>query len=500
MKFCGILLCTAMLYGHLLLSQRVNSLTAKITFNTGEAIEEISGKKVRTGSVLFVNDRFGNSKSACFLHGSPGSYINIGNDSSVKPLRGTLSLWIKIDVAMQGGRGYQFNPILLAKNNNGEDFNEAYAMAYDFKAHKLVVATSLNENLQVQLYSGDTINIDKWHHLAMTFDDDTLAFYLDGKLNSKIRKNFKSEYLQGDSVLVGSTASKKNERYLCASVDDICIYNSVLREKEIYGLYNQQDPNLFNMYLHWFLLLTTAAAFMAFVIWLFVRNYKRKLKQQELQNRVKARMNELETRAIRMQMNPHFMFNSLNTLQRFILEADIDKAQSYLSMFSRLLRQLIESSDSESISLAEEMRILSAFLEIEKLRFNNSFGYVLVDSVSSPEQVKIPFMLVQPLLENAIWHGLLPKNGEKRLYVSFTRLDSRRLVCKVEDNGVGRNYSAAKRDPLKKRSLALDFIRQRLDILGKMTGVKGELYIHDKTNSAGESEGTLVELIIPILN
>lgn len=480
-------------------AQQYNDPSAKFTFNQGRAIEEVSGTPLKIGSVLFVNDRFGNPKSACYLHGSPGSYLNLGNTVNLKPVHASILLWIKIDMAMQGGIGYQFNPIILAKNKNGVDFNEAYAIAYNYITKKPVVVTSLNNNLQVQLSSDDTLHLNKWHHLAMTFNDDTLAFYLDGELRSKIRKNFRSEYLPSDSVLIGSTASQKNERYLCGSVDDIFIYNRVLSANEINDLYNKPDHNRLKGYIKWSSVLIGIAALIALLVWLLVRRYKYKLKALELQNRVKARLLELETRAIRMQMNPHFMFNSLNTLQRFILESDFQKSYTYLTMFSKLLRRLLESSDSESITLEEEMEILNTFVEIEKLRFGNAFNFVMITSVKEPGKVKIPFMLIQPLIENAIWHGLLPKKGEKKLSVTFSEIDATRLLCMVEDNGVGRQKSAVQNDTSKKKSLALEFIKQRLDIQQKITGIKSYLKIIDKQNDEGAAEGTLVEIIIPVI-
>lgn len=493
-----ICICLASLVS-LLSGQNNRAPSAKFSFNQGAPIEEISGTKINTGSVLFVDDRFGNPKSACYLHGSPGSYLNLGTDERLKPKFGTIALWIKIDVAMHGGQGFQFNPIVLTKNKNGLDFNEAYAMAYDYKANKLVAVTSLSEKLQVQLYMGDTVNLNKWYHLAMTFNDDTLTFNINGELRSKIQKNFRTEYQINDSVLIGSTGSKKNERYLCASVDDIVIYNRVLNTDEIWELYNQPDHNRIHTFVKWLWRIIGFVALVTALVWFFVRHSKKKLALQEEQNLIKARLSELETRAIRMQMNPHFMFNSLNTLQMFILESNFTKAHTYLNMFSKLLRKLIESSDSESISLEEEIDILKAFVDIEKLRFGNSFEFVITNLVPEPSKIKIPFMLIQPLLENAIWHGLMPKIGEKKLTVSFEIIDTERLICKIEDNGVGRQKSLSQIDPIKKKSLALEFIKQRLDILEKISRIKSSLQIVDKVNSDGSSNGTLVKIIIPIL-
>jgi LytS/YehU family sensor histidine kinase len=208
-------------------------------------------------------------------------------------------------------------------------------------------------------------------------------------------------------------------------------------------------------------------------------------------------MNDLETKAIRTQMNPHFIFNALNTLQRFILEEDIANANSYLTKFSKLLRKVLESGNSESISLKEELEILKSYVEIEQLRFDKSFEFSLVSEINFPEQIQIPFMLIQPFVENAIWHGLLPKKDQRTLNIHFSDADENRIRCCIEDNGVGRKFSFSHRDPFKKKSMAIDFIQQRLDILQKATGINCFFTITDKENAQGQSEGTFVEILIP---
>ena len=235
------------------------------------------------------------------------------------------------------------------------------------------------------------------------------------------------------------------------------------------------------------------------IILLIVRKSRLELKKKELKNALNARMMELETKAMRMQMNPHFMFNALNTLQRFILEEDFTKAQSYLSKFSKLLRKVLESSEEEYISLEEEIEIIGMYVEIEKLRFGESFEFTLQNEVSNSARVKIPFMFIQPLVENAIWHGLMHKEGRRTLQVSFKRIDDQHLLCRVEDNGVGRGHQMKEIEGFKKKSLALDFIKQRLHIIHKATGIKGEIKIEDKYDSEGKSLGTIVEITIPIL-
>src|SRR6218665_3795176 len=212
------------------------------------------------------------------------------------------------------------------------------------------------------------------------------------------------------------------------------------------------------------------------------------------------RMIELETKAIRTQMNTPFMFNSLNKLPSFILDGNVKGAHIYLAKFSKLLRQILESSTSDAIQLSEEIDILRSYIEIERLRFNESFNYSLTSSIRDPEKCYIPFLLIQPFVENAIWHGLLPMSGERFLRIDFSSPNGQVIFCSIEDNGVGREHSFRHKDPSKKKSLALEFIGQRLQLLEKSTGIKCAFEIFDKKNDQGESTGTRVEISIPKRN
>ena len=477
--------------------QNDKGLIGKFTFNTANAVNEINGKQVKTSSVLLTEDRFGNPRLACYLHGSPGSYINLGSGPDLKPSKGTVSLWIKIDIAMLGGKGMEFNPIIIAKNKNEDDFWEAYHLSYDYNSKKTVAVTTQSERLQVQLYSNDTLTLRTWHQLALTFDDDTLSYYIDGSFNAKIIKKFRTVYSETDSVMVGNVSGKKNQRFLCGSVDDILVYNRVLSPNEILDLYNAPDPNQFNHYLNFILKILGLAAIIGIVTWIIIRRHKIGLLKEIEKNRINARLNELETRAIRAQMNPHFIFNSLNTLQRFILEEDNANAHLYLTRFSELLRKILESSSADSISLKEEIEILTSYIEIEKLRFGDSFDFVICSEIQDAANIFIPLMLIQPLVENAIWHGLLPKENNQLLKINFRDISDTTILCQIDDNGVGRSHSYEQKHVLRKKSLALDFIKQRLEILEKATGTKGSLKITDKKNEAKESLGTQVDIIIP---
>lgn len=485
----------------LLLTSALNAqvdkgLVAKYSFNKGNANNEIGNNNAKVYGAPLTEDRFGNARSAYFLQGNYDSYINLGTSNVLKPKKGTISLWVKIDGAIYKGSGVDHNPIIYTKSHAGDDFNEAFLIAYNFNVRKININTSFSELKQVNLIATNTTYLRQWYHVVISYDNNFLCFYLDGTLVGKAAKNFESRFLEGDSVIIGSRSGEKNNRYLMGSIDDISIYNRVLSPAEVNELYHAPDPNRYNQYLKWFYMIMAFIALTMLTVWLIVRRYKSDLEKQKVKNRVDARLNELETKAIRSQMNPHFIFNSLNSLQRFILEDDKVNAYAYLIEFSTLLRKLLESSEADSIPLKEEIDILNSYLRIESLRFANSFQYEVVCYIENMEQVNIPFMLVQPFAENAIWHGLLHKSNDRRLSISFTNVDDRRLRCTVDDNGVGRN-GLADRGTIKKKSLAIDFIRQRLDLLEKTTGITCSFKIIDKKDDLQNSLGTTVEIIIP---
>lgn len=486
-------------------AQTDTSVKALFSFNDFSSINEISGKAVRFVNANHVSDRFGNPHCAAYTHGAPGSYLNLGSGPDVKPEIGSVSIWVKVEGIMYSGRGYQFNPVMVVRNGvldsagRNDDFCEAYCLFYDYKTHRMRATSADSPEKQVGGSSLDTVTISKWHHFVITWDYNYLSLYMDGELQVKLPKNYKTRYSETDPLLIGNTNVAKNSRYFCGAVDDIIIYNRVISPGEVTALYHAPDPNKNHRYLQWGKWLLLAFLVVLLIIWFFLRRAKKDLQRQKEQNEINARMNELETRAIRTQMNPHFMFNSLNTLQRLILEGDEMSANSYLVKFSGLLRKLLETSSSESISLSEEIKILTTYVELEKLRFDKSFHFDLQNNVSEPDKVYIPLMLIQPFAENAIWHGLLPKKDNRRLTISFIDLNEDQLLCRIEDNGVGRGYSIKRKDPFRKKSMAIEFIKQRLEILEKVTHIKNGFTIIDKEDEAGNGEGTVVEIIIPKL-
>jgi Histidine kinase/Two component regulator propeller len=205
--------------------------------------------------------------------------------------------------------------------------------------------------------------------------------------------------------------------------------------------------------------------------------------------------------SIKSQMNPHFLFNALNTIQSYIYTNDKEKAAMYLGKFSDLTRSILAMSNKETISLTEEIRTLQLYLDLEQLRFDDTLTYRFeVDFNIDTDSIQIPSMLIQPYVENAIKHGLLHKKDNRLLLLRFTS-DTYNLHIQIDDNGIGRKKSALLNAQKSKKydSFAINANQKRLDILNYGSKVNIVMRITDKINDNGEPTGTLVELSIPII-
>lgn len=207
------------------------------------------------------------------------------------------------------------------------------------------------------------------------------------------------------------------------------------------------------------------------------------------QARADRRSTELEIKALRSQMNPHFLFNALNSIQEHIQENEPDVAADYLAMFSKLMRQVLEMSRLNEVTLQRELDVLGMYVGLERMRLKNRFEYfVEVSSEVDPEAVSIPPMLLQPFVENAVWHGLAKKDGPGLLRLSVARADGT-LQINIEDDGVGRYAAVEKGDG--HRSLGTSITQERLDLWSTQRGRTATFaYLP-------VSVGTSVELVLP---
>jgi sensor histidine kinase YesM len=214
------------------------------------------------------------------------------------------------------------------------------------------------------------------------------------------------------------------------------------------------------------------------------------------------RSKELEIQALRSQMNPHFIFNCLNAINRFILSHETEAASDYLTKFSRLMRMIMNHSRHSLITLAEEVEILELYLDMECLRFKNAFDYkITVDELIDADDVRIPPLLLQPFVENAIWHGLMHKEERGFLSITMQATDDT-LTCTIRDNGIGRKQAELfkSKSAEKHKSMGLQITAERMVLLTG-TGEPGHFFqIEDLYEPNGKAAGTQVVLTIKINN
>lgn len=213
------------------------------------------------------------------------------------------------------------------------------------------------------------------------------------------------------------------------------------------------------------------------------------------------RVAEEQLKSLRLQMNPHFLFNSLNSIQQIILSGDERAATLYLSKFSRLLRLVLSHSDRDKVNLREELETLSLYVELEALRFNESFYFnIECDEDIDPEEIYLPTLLIQPFVENAIWHGLLHKTGDRYLHIRFRENHEKNIICEIEDNGIGRAASIKMKRNKDFESKGISIARERIDMYNRKYMRQSEVKIHDLKNNKDEAVGTRVEILLPLIN
>ena len=207
---------------------------------------------------------------------------------------------------------------------------------------------------------------------------------------------------------------------------------------------------------------------------------------------------DLEQKALRLQMNPHFIFNSLNSIQSYILENDAEKAVLYLGKFSQLMRLILSHSSNQYISLKEELDAVTHYLDLEKLRFENKFDYTIkLGKTLDEEFIEIPPMIIQPYIENAIIHGLLHKPAKGNIVIEF-KGDDKKLICTITDDGIGRQRSMEieKQMGIKRKSRGMLITQARLEILNRQSEDEFSVKVIDLKDENGDPSGTKVELII----
>jgi ligand-binding sensor domain-containing protein len=251
----------------------------------------------------------------------------------------------------------------------------------------------------------------------------------------------------------------------------------------------------------WWFVLSLIGFTVSVAVWL--GNYRIQLLKKKVleQAEVNRKIADLKLMALRAQMNPHFIFNSINSIQLFILKNDTDSAHKHLSRFSKLIRHVLENSKHEYITIVEEIRTLELYIELERLRFSSKFDFkIIVKDEISIENVLISPLLIQPYVENAIWHGLMHlKQRQGELIITLEKCNTQ-LKVSIEDNGIGRHNSMAYKKDRTHKSIGLSINKERVEIMNSLH-LNNALTVQfiDKNDEHGEAMGTRVEIFLPLL-
>lgn len=253
----------------------------------------------------------------------------------------------------------------------------------------------------------------------------------------------------------------------------------------------------------WFIALSTILTGY-FVVYFFQDRIRKIKKREKMKREYERKIAETEMLALRAQMNPHFVFNSLNSISMLVAGQQNEKGLEYLSKFSRLLRLVLDESENNLITLRDEIRMLDLYLQLESLRFGDSFFYTFhVEEQIEDEETLIPSLLLHPIVENAVWHGLLHKQGERRLIMNFSKTEDNMLRCVVKDNGIGiEQAKLMKQERLngtEQKSKGLQIVQDRLKMIELEYNAKTSLVMEDMQDLNGNITGTKAIITLPFI-
>ncbi|HVS98677.1 MAG TPA: histidine kinase [Puia sp.] len=248
----------------------------------------------------------------------------------------------------------------------------------------------------------------------------------------------------------------------------------------------------------WFILTAWLASLA--VLWLLISFRIRRIRRrQQEKDRLLLEMNRLENTALKSQMNPHFIFNCLNSIQQSIFSGDTASANSYIAGLARLIRMTLHNSSRSFVHIDDEIDYLSSYLQLEKMRFKEKIDYeITIDPSIDRAAALIPPMLIQPYVENSLVHGLGPKKaGKGRIAIRIDKVGSR-LIVTIEDNGVGRDAAAAAAQPAGHPSVGMALTKDRIDILNKLYERPFSITVADLKDDHDRPTGTRIVIDLPL--
>jgi len=239
-----------------------------------------------------------------------------------------------------------------------------------------------------------------------------------------------------------------------------------------------------------------------FIVYLF---YRRRIahirKEEQKKTAFNKQLAQIEMKALKAQMNPHFIFNCLNSIKLYTLENDSATASEYLTKFSQLIRLVLENSRSEKVTLEKEIETLKLYIEMEAMRFKNKVRYcVKIDKNIDAAYIEIPPLLIQPYVENAIWHGLMHKKEGGLVNIHIAIEDEHLLHIEISDNGIGREQASAykSKSVTRQKSFGLKMTSERIGVINHIYQTNTSVQIIDEKDAMNNACGTTVIIEIPV--
>ncbi len=400
------------------------------------------------------------------------------------------------------GRPYQDESgIIFTEGKNGFQVFNPDSILKSYKVTQTIHFSDFRINGKP--YQATPSDINDGHAITLNPDENNISFQfaaLSTSLSNLIRYAYRLKGYDNDWI----ETDRNNVVY-----SNLPPGNYVLQIKTRYFTDSWND-NFFLMpitikspwYRQWWFI-TLCLLLTASLLYTFYRYRINTLREKlKLKTTYDIKIAEIEMKALRAQMNPHFIFNCLNSINRYIVKSDEKTASSYLTKFSKLIRLILDNSASETISIEKEMETLKLYIDMEALRFDHVFDYT-IDAAAEIQytQTEIPSMLIQPYVENAIWHGLLHKEKERGLLnIHFSKPDDKTVVVTIKDNGVGREKAEAQKskDALKRKSYGMQITSDRIKLINNLYKMNATVTINDLKNGDGNATGTEVVIQIPV--
>ena len=459
-----------------------------------------------------LNDSFGIAKT----------YQGIGITYNLMNKNDSALLYYNNSYGINKRNGYKLN-VAENLNNIGITYNEMgrYQEAYFFMKESISLFRELKHEMsehQVEIgigelfcnapdsfFSEKTLPVSQRYNKAMSLFENIISY-------SKKSENLdlESKGWQGLSMAYEKTGDYKNA--LDSYKKSVKLQDSIINEEKVGATTKQIDLIEFEkkeaiiQSTHLAEIkqqetvknaLATGAGILVaggIISFLFYKR-KRDAVQKQKEAEFKTEVSETEMKALRSQMNPHFIFNSLNSIGDYIAKNNTKLADEYLAKFAKLMRLILENSEKKEVPLSEDLKALELYMQLEALRLNQKFTYqIKVDEAIDAENTLIPPLILQPFVENSIWHGISKKEGTGKILVHIKK-EGEMINCIVEDDGIGRKLAAiqtGESKPAEKQSLGMKITRARINILNKMKNSTADVQLFDL------SQGTRVEVKLPL--